>query len=165
MHTFRCNITSFVHFSVEFAARLLVPTRRPVLFLARIAAIPGGLAFWANFEVLQLSQNLAPVVAAIPSPLQCFSAEQLQLGYYIMSPLPQPVHHAGQDIRGDVVTLHDSSRRGDPGGLHHMPNLAGIGAIHVHVGGEVLARSGVAKFRGLAKPLYRLPLAARDAMP
>ena len=77
MHTFRCNFTSFVHFSVEFAARRLVPTRRPILCMARIAAIPGGLALRADFEVLQLSHNLATVIAAIISPLQYFSAEQV----------------------------------------------------------------------------------------
>jgi hypothetical protein len=39
------------------------------------------------------------------------------------------MHHTGQDIRGDVVSLHYPNRRGDTAGLTHMPNLAGVGTI------------------------------------
>jgi hypothetical protein len=52
------------------ATRHLVPTRIPVLFLTRVAAVPGGLALRANFEVLQMSHNLARFVEAVLSPLQ-----------------------------------------------------------------------------------------------
>jgi len=46
-----------------------------------------------------------------------------------------------------------------------MPNLAGVGLVSVHVTGEVQARVGAAVLGGLARPLQRLPLAARDAAP
>ena len=53
----------------------LVPTRCPVLFLTRGAAVPGGLALRADFEILQYTDNLAPVVAAIIAPFQrCLAA-------------------------------------------------------------------------------------------
>ena len=45
------------------------------------------------------------------------------------------LYHATQDIRRDVVALHDPSRRGDPGGLIHMPNLAGVGLVSVYFTG------------------------------
>ena len=83
---FAFNFTSLV--SVEVPARRLVPTRRPVLFLARAAAISGGLALRANFEVLQKAHNLAPVVPAIRRPLQRFSAYRLEPGEYIIMPPP-----------------------------------------------------------------------------
>ena len=63
-----------LHFSslvtAECAACRFVPARRPVLFLARVAAIPGVLALRADFEVLQLCHNLTPVVLAILISLQ-----------------------------------------------------------------------------------------------
>jgi len=157
-------------FLCRCAARRLVPTRCPVGFLTRVAAVPGDLALRAHFEFLLWAHNLAPVVLAKRSPLQRFSAKPVK-HVDCMSPLPQPMHHAGQDIRGDVVTLHVPSRHGDPGGLPHMPNLAGVGLIHVHVSGEfqasvsVAVLAGVAVLGGLAPPLYRLPLAPRDAAP
>jgi hypothetical protein len=58
-----------------FATRHLVPTRIPVLFLTRVAAVPGGLALRANLEVLQKALNQAPFVAAILAPLQRFCAQ------------------------------------------------------------------------------------------
>ena len=142
-----------------------MPTRCPVLFLARGATVPGGSALRAEFEVLQLAHNLATVVVAIRNPLRRSYAAIGKLLNYIMPPFPQPMYHGGQDIRGDVVTLHDPSRRGDTGGLHHVPNLSGVGTICVHASGEYRARLGVAKFGGLALPLQRPPLAARDAAP
>ena len=55
-------------------------THIPVLFLTRVAAVPGGLAQRANLEVLQLAHNLAPcVVVAIVTPLQRFSAKPVGL--------------------------------------------------------------------------------------
>jgi len=55
---------------IKCATSFLVRTRGPVLFLTRVAAVPGGLALRANLEVLQLAHNLAPLVVAILSPLQ-----------------------------------------------------------------------------------------------
>jgi DNA-binding response OmpR family regulator len=55
---------------VEGATLFLVPTRIPVLFLTRGATVPGVLALRANFEVLKKPHNLAPVVAAIRSPIR-----------------------------------------------------------------------------------------------
>ena len=70
-------MASVAGFSIIFvysAALRLVPTRRPVLFLTRIGAIPGDLAPRADFEVLQMAQNLAPVVVAIRKPLhRCYA--------------------------------------------------------------------------------------------
>ena len=54
-----------LYFSFKCATRQLVPTRSPVLFLTRGAAVPGGLALRAHFEVHQTAHNLAPVVEAI----------------------------------------------------------------------------------------------------
>jgi hypothetical protein len=122
--------------SGEIATLFLMPTRCPVLFLARVAAVPGGLALRANLEVLQPAHNLAPLVAAILGPLQRLTTKQVELAAWIISPLMQPMPYADQYIRGDVVTLLEPSRRGDPGGLHHVPNLAGVGLVSVHASGE-----------------------------
>jgi len=140
-----------------------MPPRGPILFLTRIAAVPGGLALRANLEVLQKPLYLAPVIAAILSALQRSSTEHLELVDWIMPPLPQPMYHAGHDIRGDVVALRDPSRRGDPGGLPHVPNLAGVRLVSVHAIGESNARLGEPVLGGLAHPLYHPPLATRDA--
>jgi len=75
------------------------------------------------------------------------------------------MYHAGQDIRGDVVPLHDSGRSGNPGGIPHMSNLAGVGMVSVHVSCELSARFSVAKFGGPTRPLFRPLLAPRDAAP
>ena len=99
------------------------------MFLTRGAAVPGGLALRANFEVLQKAQNLASFVAAKRSPLQRSYTKHIDDINDIMTPLPQPLYHACQDIRGDVVTLCDPSRRGDPGGLPHKPSDAGVGKV------------------------------------
>ena len=56
-----------------------MPTRCPVVFLTRIAAVPGAFALRANSEVLQMSHNLAPVIAAIRRPLQRYSAALVEL--------------------------------------------------------------------------------------
>jgi len=82
-----------------------------------------------------------------------------------MSPLPQPMYHAGQDIWGDVVPLHDPNRRVVPGGLPHVPNHPGVGLVSVHPLGESQARVHVAVLSGLAHPLHCTPLATRDAVP
>jgi hypothetical protein len=55
-----------------------VPTRIPILLLARVAAISDGLALRANFEVLQMADNLAPVVEAIRMSLQHLSAKPFE---------------------------------------------------------------------------------------
>ena len=133
------------------ATLFLVPTSSPVLFLTRVAAVPSGLALRANREVLQKAHNLAPVVAAILSPLQRCSAKPDELVDCIMCPLMQPMHHADQNIQGDVVALHDLSRQGDPGGLPNVPNLAGVGHVFVHARSEFQARFGVAILGGLAQ--------------
>ena len=100
------------HANVPHVA-LCLPTRCPVLFLTHVAAVPGGLALRANFEVIQMAQNLAPVVEAMLIPLQRAYAEHIELVNWIMRPHSQPMRHAGQDIRGDVVTVvDDPSRRG-----------------------------------------------------
>jgi len=70
----RC-IVLLSNFSIECATRQLVPTRGPVLFLTRVAAVPGVLTLRANFEVLQKAHNLAPFVLAILSTHQGCSAE------------------------------------------------------------------------------------------
>jgi len=75
------------------------------------------------------------------------------------------MYNAGQDIGGDVVPLHDPSRRGDPGGLPNRPNLAGVRKVQVHVCGESIARVDLAGLGGVARPLHRPPLARRDAAP
>ena len=75
------------------------------------------------------------------------------------------MYHAGQDIRGNVVPIHDPSGRGRPGGIPHMPNLAGVGVVSVHVIGETQACVGDAVLGGLAQPFVRPPLAARDSAP
>jgi len=106
------------------AARRRVLT--PVGFLTRVATVPGGLALRANLELLQKAHDLAPLVDAIRTPLQRVYATPVERFGYIMSPLQQPMYHAGQDVRWDVVPLHDPSRRGDPGSLRHMSNLSGI---------------------------------------
>jgi hypothetical protein len=106
------------------------------LFLTCVAAVPGLLALRANFEVLQKAHNFATVVDAIITPHQRFSAKLVEHVGWLMSPLSQPVYHAGQDMGGDVVTLHDPSRRGDPGAPPYMTNLAGVWTVHVHVSGE-----------------------------
>jgi hypothetical protein len=63
------------------------------------------------------------------------------------------------------MSLHDPSRRDYPGGLHHVPNLAGVGKVCVHVLGETLALDGFAILGGLAYPLLGLPFATLDAAP
>ena len=74
-----------------------MPTRRPFLFLTRIAAVPGGLALRANFEVLQMAHDLAPDVAAMISPLQRHSAKRIERVEWIKLPchalLQQPMYH------------------------------------------------------------------------
>jgi len=152
-------------FLVKCATRHFVPTRRPVLFLTRVATVPGGLALRANLEVLQKAHNLTLVVVAKLAPLHHSSAKLVESVDWIMTPLPQPMYHAGQDDLGDVVPLRDPSRRGDPSGLLHLPNLAGVGLVSVHATGELQARVGLANFCGLAPPLHRPPLAPRDAAP
>ena len=144
------------------ATRFLVPTRCPVLLLTRGAAVPGFLALRANLEVLQKAHDLAPLVEAILSPLQRFFTKPFE-PCSIMSPLPQPMNHAGQDIQGDVMALHETSQRGDPGGLPHVPNLAGVGMVTVHEIGELQASGGGAILGCLAPPLHRPPLAPRYA--
>ena len=72
------------------AACRLVPNRIPIHFLTRVAAVPGGLALRATFEVLQKAHNLAPVVDAIRSPLERFSAELVEHVDCIMYPLRNP---------------------------------------------------------------------------
>jgi len=150
--------------SPECAARGLVPTRGPVLFLTRVAAVPSGLTLRADFELLQKALNLAPLIVAILIPLQRRSTKCLEQINSILTRLSQPVYHAGQDIRGDVVPLHDPSRRGNSGSLPHVPNLAGVGLVSVHAKGEFRARVDEAVLGGLAQPLHRVPLAARDAV-
>jgi len=146
-----------------------VPARSPVLFLTRGAAVPGGLALRANFEILQMAHNLAPLVAAKSTPVQRLYAEPFEEADYIMlpcrAPRPRPIYHAGQDIRGDFVPGHDASRHGDPGGLPHVPNLAGVWLVYVHASGESQARVGFSVLGSLAQPLRRPPLTARDAAP
>ena len=163
------NITSHAtHGSllrVEFATFFLVPTSSPVLFLTRVAAVPGGLALRANLELLQMAHNLAPFVLAIRSPLQRYATTLLELLDRTVSPLPQPMYYAGKDIRGDIVPLRDPSRRGDRGGIPHVPNLAGVGKVCVHVKSELRARFGVAVLGGLAQPPHRRLFAPRDAAP
>ena len=104
-------------------------THCPVLFLARIAAVPVGLALRANLEVLQMANNLAPDVAAIHISLQQFSAKLVEFVDWIPTPLLQPVHHAGQDIRGNLVNPQDPSRRRVPRGIPYVPNLTGVGTV------------------------------------
>jgi len=114
----------------ECATRRLVPTRGPVLFLTRIAAVPGGLALRANLEVFEMAHDLAPFVLAILISLNRHSTKLVEFCHpvdWIMPPLPQPIQHVGQDILRDVVTLHDPSRRGHTGGLPNMSNLAAVG--------------------------------------
>ena len=84
---------------------------------------------------------------------------------WIMSPLLYPMYHADQDIRGDVVPIRDPSRRSDPGGLPHVPNLSGARMVSVHMIGEFHACIGVAAFGGLAPPLGRPPLAVLHTAP
>ena len=78
--------------------------------MARVAAVPGGLALRANFELLQKAHDLAPIVIAIVRPLQRFSAEIVELVERILSLcpalFPQPIYHGSQNIRGDVVALY-----------------------------------------------------------
>jgi hypothetical protein len=121
----------------------------PVLFLARIGTVPGDLAPRAHFEVLQIAHNLAPVVDAIPTPLHRENAKRFEkrfekverIALPCYAPLLQPIYHALEDLRGDVVTLHVPSRHGDTSGLHlHMPNLAGVGNVCVHIAGESQAQ-------------------------
>ena len=73
-----------------------------------------------------------------------------------MPPVSQPMYHDGRDVQGDVVPLRDPSRRGDPGGLPHVPNLADVGLASVHLSDDSQARLGEAQ---------RLLLAMRDAAP
>jgi hypothetical protein len=112
-----------------------------------------------------MADNLATVVAAICIPLQRCFAMPVELVDDIMPPIPHPMHHTGQNIRRDVVTLSHPSRRGDPGGLPHVPNLAVIGLVSVHALGESQARIGMAVVGGLAQPLRRPPPATRHAAP
>jgi hypothetical protein len=44
---------------INVPTRRLVPTRCPVLLLARVAAVAGGLALRAHLEVLSMADNLA----------------------------------------------------------------------------------------------------------
>jgi hypothetical protein len=111
----------------------------PVLFLARVAAVPGGLALRANLELLQMAHNLAPFVLTIRSPKQRSATTRLELQNRTVPPLPQPIYCAGQDIRGYIVPLRDPSRRGEPSDLPHVPNIAGAGQVFVHVNGELRA--------------------------
>ena len=148
------------------ATRFLMPTRSPVLFLTRGAAVPVDLALRANLEVLQLAHNLAPVVAAIFVTLQRCSAKRGECACWILPRQLQPMNHARQGIRGNVVkNLHVSDRRGDSGGLPHLPNLAGVRIVQVYARGEFQARPLEAVLGGLAQALHRQPLATRDAAP
>jgi len=138
----------------------------PQCKIARYCAVSGCLALRANFEVLPRAHHLTPVVDAKLSPVLRHSEKPVEHSDWIMPTLPQPIYHAGQDIRGDVVTLHDPSRHGDSGGLLHMPNLAGVGMVCVHGTGELHTRVGIATLCGLcglAFPPHCLPLAPRDA--
>ena len=83
----------------ESATLFLVPTRIPVLILTRGAAVPSCLALRADFEVLQMAHNLAPVVVTKLSPLQRYCATLLELLLRIRHRLHQPVCHvvAAQD--------------------------------------------------------------------
>jgi hypothetical protein len=115
-----------------------------------------------------MAYTVAPVVVAIWSPLQRCSAKRFEIIKYTGSPcnapLPQPMYHARQDLRGDVVTLDVRSRHGDTSDLHlHMPNLAGVETVSLHIAGEFHARLDGALVGSLAEPLHRPPLAARDA--
>jgi hypothetical protein len=47
-----------------------MPARIPVLFLTRVAAVPGVLALRANLEVLRMAQNLASMVPTIIGPFE-----------------------------------------------------------------------------------------------
>ncbi len=82
-----------------------------------------------------------------------------------MTPLPQPMYHACQDIWEYVVPLYDLSRCGEAGGLPYVPNLAGVGLVSVHASAECQAPIGVAIIGGLAPPSHRHLLAQRDAVP
>ena len=55
------------------ATRRLVPTRIPILLLTRFAAVPGGFALRANFELLQKTHNQGLTVVHVRAQL-----EQLQ---------------------------------------------------------------------------------------
>ena len=71
------------------------------------------------------------------------------------------MYHAGQNISGDVVPLRDPSRRCDPSGLPHMPNLAGVGPVSVHAISErshapVLPFSAALRIHRIAICLLRL---------
>ena len=151
------------YFACECATHRLVPTGGPVLFLTRGATVPGVPALRANFEILQMAHNLAPLVEAKLSPLHRCSAHQVEPADWITPPLPQPMYHVGQNIRGDVVALHEASRLGDPGGLRHVPDLTGVGLISIHVIGEVQARVGEAVLGSLTYPPRRHLLTTRDA--
>jgi hypothetical protein len=76
-----------------------------------------------------MAHNLTPFVVAMSIPLQRSSAKLVERLDCSVSPVPQPMYHAGQDVPGDVVPLHDPNRRGDPGGRLHMTNLAGVGKV------------------------------------
>jgi hypothetical protein len=76
-----------------------------------------------------MAHNLAPFVEAIVVPLQRPDTEHAELVNWIMPPIPQPIYQAGQYIRGDIVALRDTNRRGNPDGLLHTPNLAGVGLV------------------------------------
>ena len=129
------------------------------------ASVPGVPALRANFEVLQMARNLAVFVEAILNPLHRSTATPLEFSEYIMPPLGQPIDHAVQNIQGDIVTIHDPSRRDRPGGLPHMPSLAGVWKICIHADGESQARPSMVKLGGLAAPFNRPPLATRDTAP
>jgi len=116
-----------------------------------------------------MAHNLAPLVEAKIRLLQRFSAKLIEQIRWIIGwitrRLLQPMQHASQDILGDVMPLRDPSRRGDPGGLPHVPNLAGVGLVSVHARGESQACVAEAVLGGLAQPLQRLSLATSDAAP
>jgi hypothetical protein len=80
----------------ECATHRLVPARSPVLFLACVAAVPGGLALRANFELLQVAYKVATVVEAMLSPHEFRSAKHVELVDWIIPPLPQPMYPAGR---------------------------------------------------------------------
>ena len=76
----RANVTC------EFATLSLVLTRRPILFLTCVAAVPGGLALRAHLEVLQTAHNLARLILAIHTPHHSLCAEPVKCVNYVIPP-------------------------------------------------------------------------------